>query len=410
MIEVTFEHWQYTFSQTILARYGSRYFSRKQAGECYSADIYASATRAACQDLQFEKSQLLCGNEAFPEAAVADPIADLETWEEWRSGLRDFPYPGRYSRLGITRQDDKTSSPSSVGVIGEIMAGFFAQVGVSPWVVVRKWPDFIFSHRDGNYSFVESKAFTGEPGGLTGLRSRVPNALVVEGAVDAAQQLNSDPFGKVWSSFTWIREITPFRLDITFLEFNVAEERRIQALPNRIMPASVADGLAERALNLAAAKREIRRIEDLSLPDLRRLAAEEADGLLDELGDADNVSADRQPIIEAIERIVSAIEKKKRRREEETEFGRERIRQAKEQAVLGRLAQLRTLGDQCIFLADLPSKAQTGLREDWSPNWRLANQAWGQIEGVPLWRCGGAVLCLGPGTLAQRELQMTARR
>ena len=152
----------------------------------YANDIYERSDRVSIVKIECSENQIRSGNEAFAEAAVADPIADLEVWDEWRSGTRYFPYPGRYSRLGITRQDDKTSSPSSVGVIGEIMAGFFAQAGESPWVlvrVVRRWPDFIFSDRDGTYSFVESKAFTNQSPEREGLANRVPGDLLVEGAV-----------------------------------------------------------------------------------------------------------------------------------------------------------------------------------------------------------------------------------
>jgi len=212
MIDVSFEHWRFTFPDTLLARCGSPHYSQKEAGKEYAKAIYSGAVRAASIAVQFHEAQILCGNEAFPEAAVADPVADLEVWDEWGSGKRRFPYPGRYSKLGITRRDDnrrKTSSPSSVGVVGEILTGFFAQAGVSPWVLVRvvqRWPDFIFSHRDETYSFVESKAFTREPSGATGLRARVLDSLLIEGALQAAQQLNSDPFGRVWCSFTRIRK------------------------------------------------------------------------------------------------------------------------------------------------------------------------------------------------------------
>jgi hypothetical protein len=239
MIQVSFQLWRYEFSDKMLSRYGSRYFSRREAGQEYIEDIYRRAEPGPAHDLTFAEDQILCGNEAFPEAAMADPIADLEVWDEWRSGTRDFPYPGRYSRLGITRQEHKISSPSSVGVLGEIMAGFFAQEGVSPWVlvrVVRRWPDFIFFQpADGAYSFVESKAFTGNPSGTSRLQGRVLDAQVMEGAIDASQELNSDPFLRVWYSFTHIISITPLELGVTFLELTVSEERRRAHRPARCL-------------------------------------------------------------------------------------------------------------------------------------------------------------------------------
>ncbi|MBS0261388.1 MAG: hypothetical protein JSS02_05475, partial [Planctomycetes bacterium] len=189
MIDVSFEHWRYTFTEEILRRYGSRHYSRADVGWVLFEEACREATLKDGHHLMFHPDQILCSNEAFPEAAVADPLADLEIWDEWNNGTRAFPYPGRYSKLGITTQEDKTSSPSSIGVIGEIMAGIFAQAGICPWVlvrVVRKWPDFIFSQNNGMYSFVESKAFTTDPEeNAEGLPRRVHNQLLREGLIDA---------------------------------------------------------------------------------------------------------------------------------------------------------------------------------------------------------------------------------
>jgi hypothetical protein len=419
MIDVSFEHWRFTFPDALLARYGSPHYSRKEAGNEYAHAISSSAVRAASIEVQFHEAQILCGNEAFPEAAVADPVADLEVWDEWGSGKRYFPYPGRYSKLGITHRDDKTSSPSSVGVVGEILTGFFAQAGVSPWVlvrVVRRWPDFIFSHRNGTYSFVESKAFTGDPEGSTGLRARVLDGLLVEGAVQAAQQLNSDPFGRVWCSFTRIRrreDITPMRFEVTFLELSVSDQRRASQVV-RVMPASVAEGLAERAVNQAAARLEMRSIADIQLHApvglggelgaLQHAAEEEIPGLLAETSEGGYAEADRGPIVEAVARIIRTLTKRraKVRRPEERE-GR-RLEEAKEAASGGQLSRLREAGGGVLLLADLPRARQEEVRRAWSPDWSAANRPWAHLGPTPLWRCGGALFCLGSGELAGRSL------
>jgi hypothetical protein len=72
-------------------------------GDVYAAGITATAVRAATAALQFHEAQILRGNEAFPEAAVADPVADLEVWDEWRSGLRDLSSPAPYPLPGKDR-------------------------------------------------------------------------------------------------------------------------------------------------------------------------------------------------------------------------------------------------------------------------------------------------------------------
>ncbi len=99
MIDVTFQHWSYVFSGEELSRYGSRYFSQKTAGQVLLKAMREKATRKSSHQAAFDPKQILCANEAFPEAAIADPLADLEVWDDWRSGSRAFPYPGRYSRL-----------------------------------------------------------------------------------------------------------------------------------------------------------------------------------------------------------------------------------------------------------------------------------------------------------------------
>jgi len=407
LISVSFEHWQYTFPDDMLSRYGSSYYSEKEAGKQYAKSIYSGARGAAEHQLDFVVSQILCGNEAFPEAAVADPVGDLIIWDEWTSGIRDFPYPGRYSRLGITRQDTKISSPSSVGVLGEIMAGFFAQAGVSPWVlvrVVRRWPDFIFSHpADGWYSFVESKAFTSERSASQGLAARVPPVLLAEGAVNATRELTSDPRGKVWFAFTRICNVTPMHLDVTFLELTVSENKR-KGHKGPTMPAAVADGLAERAVNQAAAQMEpaiappVLETQDniirYGFEELRRRSEIQIEDLLREAGTEESREKDRQQVQEAIHQVLERVAKKKRGMREEDEFKGRRLSAAKLAAADSRLSKLRDLGADGLYLADLTRRQQEAVRNSWCKDWTRANKPWGRIRETELWRCGGAVYCL----------------
>jgi len=96
------------------------------------------------------------------------------------------------------------------------MAGLYAQAGIAPWVlvrVIRHWPDFIFYTGDDRYAFVEAKAYTGEVNEQNGgLWTQIPGDLLSECLMDAVQQLNADPFVKVWGAFTYIEQISPFRL------------------------------------------------------------------------------------------------------------------------------------------------------------------------------------------------------
>jgi hypothetical protein len=408
IIDVTFEHWKYTFPDGMLSRYGSRYFSRKEAGQAYASDIHGQAEPLAVHQLDFQESQILCGNEAFPEAAVADPISDLQVWDEWTSGIRDFPYPGRYSRLGITRQEEKVSSPASVGVLGEVMAGFFAQAGVSPWVLVRgvrRWPDFIFAHPgDGSYSFVESKAFTGQLDVGEGLRSRIPPALLMEGVINASQELTSDPSGRIWCSFTRIGVVTPLCLAVTFLELAVSEEYR-KAHKNPIMPAAVTDGLAERAVNQAAVQMGLEEPCDLlpsrnrgfkdGLRELQEAAEGQVEDLLREAGTRAAKDEDRLRLSEAVERVLHRVAKSRRRAQRVEESRGRRLSAAKQGAADSLLSKLWDVGGLGLYLADLPRNQQDEVRTAWCRDWTRANKPWGRIREANLWRCGGAVFCLG---------------
>src|ERR1041385_3236587 len=175
MIDVNFEHWRLALPDALLVRYGSPHFDPSTAGKELAKYAIGQVSKISSHSTNFHNEQILCANEAFPEAAVADPLADLDVWDEWRSGIRCFPYPGRFSRLGITSQEGKTSSPSSVGVLGEIMAGLYSQAAISPWIIVRvirRWPDFIFYlSMSDKYAFVESKAFIWEASHKSGIEN-----------------------------------------------------------------------------------------------------------------------------------------------------------------------------------------------------------------------------------------------
>lgn len=405
-VSVSFQHWQHMFSEATLTKYGSPYFAKNKAGAALMEEVYAQASRVKSLDTTFTYDQIICGNEAFPEAAVADPIADLDVWDEWRSGIRSFPYPGRYTRLGIARQEDKTSSPSSVGVLGEIMAGFFAQVGISPWVlvrVVRRWPDFIFADQGRVYSFVESKAFTTGNENGTGLQARVDDAEMREGLWHAVRQLNSDPFVKVWYAFTRIFDIKDMRLDVTFLELDVPAKRR-DRFETVIIPAVVAQGIAERAIHRATAKMapeevdyldyqsKVQKVEVLSR--VRPLAEQEIRELLAET----HVEADDRDFAEITRAVNEQLQRLRKRKPGSAPATRpegRRFFDLKRQAIEGRLSALRPVGKQVLYFADLPRSACNQLETDWASDWKFAAAPWGELGEVRLWRCGGSVFCVG---------------
>ena len=298
------------------------------------------------------------------------------------------------------------------------MAGLFAQVGVSPWVlvrVVRRWPDFIFATGNKTYSFVESKAFTQNTSGDDGLRGRVLNEHLSEGAADTVQQLNSDPLGRVWYAFTHVVSITPMMLDVTFVELSSVREHRNHTTT---MPQAVVDGLAERAINQAAAMLDPEDLDDLGRPPKNRLwnvpgkikglAAEQLGDLLKDAGSEVGDDEDNLAVHRAIEKILSRLQKKRWTRPGAEEAVGRRFMEAKQQAIEGRLSKLRRVADKWLLMADLPPDQQSDVRGRWNINWERASSPWGVVDGIELWRCGGAVLCYGPEDLHGKSLDGAA--
>ncbi len=395
---VVFQHYKYLFPNEELIRYGSPHFDRKTAGKLLSGLVARKATQVNSHAVSFDLEHLLCANEAFPEAAVADPFSDLEVWDEWRSGLRCFPYPGRYSPLGIRRQEGKTQSTSSVGVVGEIMAGLYAQAGISPWVlvrVIRHWPDFIYYVGKNRYSFVEAKAYTTQPGkGRFWLN--IPEKLFAECLGNAVAQLNADPYVQVWGAFTCIDQISPLRLTVTFLQLDVSNSRR-DAAPSGVLPQAVVKGLAEQALRRSVLDMRGSDIEGLRqpAPKKRKLLEEillpAAMASLEELlsyADLQTaVLASRNTIEEEIRELLPHV------RLPEVGAGHRLLE------TLGRadnkLAKLRTVGAQTLFAAGLSSQIQTEIEQQWESRWDDANKPLLHLDSLAVWRCGGAAFAIG---------------
>ncbi len=426
-MEIRFQEWGYEIPDDMLVRYGSPYFSRPDAGSALREQLLANATLVSCQVLTFQEQQVICANEAFPEAAVSDPLADLRVWDEWETGHRVFPYPGRFSRLGLTRQEGKTSSPSSVGVLGEIFAGLFAQAFIAPQVlvrVIRHWPDLIFYSHDEIYAFVESKAFTEKLDGRL-LGDRIPDRLLKDLLCDSVAQLNADPHLDVWGAFTGILTIQPdFCLTVTFLRLTPSETRR-GANPRDCLPPAVVKGVAERAIAQAAAKADAEvllalgdggsgaqarqpgggsgHIKRLSRADVEAILVEaamrEAEEVLAVSGTAVAVAGSRGEIEQEVRRLVHES------RPAELQSGRRffEIKQAVEGSVL---EKVRMLGEDCIFMANLSHADLHEIEAHWRPSWEKAAEPLTIIEGYPVWRGGGAAYCIGPQSLEHRSLRI----
>jgi len=426
-MEVRFQHWEYEIADELLVRYGSPFFSRTDAGNALHERLLADANMVSSHTVNFQEQQIICANEAFPEAAVADPLADLRVWEEWETGHRVFPYPGRFSRLGLTRQEGKTSSPSSVGVLGEIFAGIFAQSYIAPQVlvrVIRHWPDFIFYESGEIYAFVEAKAFTEKLDGRR-LNERVPAALLKELLCNTVAQLNADPHLEIWGAFTGVLSIEPqFVAAVTFLRLTPPSSRRA-ANPRRNLPAVVVRGVAERALAQAAI---VLGTDVLSTLDVQRrstqgssgtklkiggkvLSRTEVEGMLIEsaMREAEEVLANSGPAIAVAgsrEDIENEVKRLVKDCHPDVLHSGKRFFDIKQNAEGSRLERIRKSGDEWIFMANLSPVDLQQIQNDMHRSWDAAAEPLTIIDGYPVWRGGGAAYCLGPENLGHRSMRL----
>ena len=399
-----FSHWEYDFSDEELTRYGSPYYDPKVAGGELSKSFFEhKAERISTAELLFEYAHLLCANEAFPEAALADPLSDLAVWDDWRTGRRQFPYPGSYSKLGIQYQEDKTVATSSVGVLGEIMAAVFSQAGIAPMVlvrVIRHWPDFIFYIGHDRYAFVESKAFTTLPKGELNDRRPVPAKVLAECLVNAVHQVNSDPLVQVWGAFTHIASIQPLELTVTFVELNAPKER-LHGRPRLILPDAVVEGISQRALSGAA--RQLTDAQIKMLRDGKGALSKTARENLEEaivsvcMAEVEGLLID-ESLQAAILQSKDVIEDKLRKYARRALIPERRDGSIMIDALIessgGKLKKLRPVGAEYLYIGALTPQIYGALVRSWQRSWSSACVPFGSSP-VPLWRCGGALFALG---------------
>jgi len=398
-IEIDFRAFDHTISEDLMIRYGSPYFDRKTAGQVLAQDLLQKAVRTHSEFFQFDRAQVACANEAFPETAVADALADLEIWDSWSSGLRIFPYPGKFSRLGLTRQESKTASNTATGVIGEIFAGLFGQAGISPEVLVRNvlhWPDFIYNYtgKDQIYPFVEAKAFTNASLGEE-IEKRVRDNLLYEFLENCVSQLNSDPFLEIWGSFTGIVRISPgFMLTQTMIRVMPDPKKRDSA-KKRLLPEALVFGLADRAIATAAVNlekdfnpddKELQVVQSPKRRELDRklylLSRKSLEAILAESTVHVAVQASSQDLDDCIKKRIQELDYSEIR-------GATAFFDIKTKTPEMTFSHARRTGSETIYAASMDLATDGALRRGWKPDWGNVNQPVGKIGENPVWLCGG---------------------
>lgn len=420
MIEVDFRSFEHTISEDLMIRYGSPYFDRKTAGQVLAQDLLEKAVRTHSESFQFDRAQIICANEAFPETAVADALADLEIWNSWSSGLRIFPYPGKFSRLGLTHQEGKTASNTATGVIGEIFAGLFGQAGISPEVLVRNvlhWPDFIHNYtgKDQIYSFIEAKAFTNATLGEE-LEKRVRDSLLYEFLENCVSQLNSDPFLEIWGSFTGIVRISPgFMLTQTMIRVMPDQKKRDSA-KKRLLPEALVSGLADRAIATAAlgmekdfdpGDKDLQTNQSIKRREIDKklylLTTKSLEAILAESAVHVAVQASSQILQDCIRKKIANLNYSEIQ-------GATSFFDIKTKVPEMTFSTIRRAGSEVIYAACMDLVTDSNLKRTWKRDWGNANQPVGILEKHPIWLCGGSLYCLAPDNMEGKRAPIPERK
>ncbi len=288
-------------------------------------------------------------------------------------------------------------------------AGIFSQEYLGPWVLVRviqRWPDFIYYTGDGRYAFVEAKAFTFFDCDASDPRN-IPQKVFGKCLIEAARQLNTDPFVKVWLSFTGITNIDPFRSAVVFIELD-APKRRREKTEERVVPPAVVWGLARRAIIRAASEIEP---DELATLNKRRKSEDRLDAeskliqrATERIEEELLGATPEDLIVPARKEIEMEIERQASKAHMPDADEAERFVLAKQVAAKGMLGRIRSVGNSVLYLADLPVEDRQQLQRSWSANWARANKSWADAGGTPLWRGSSAVLALGGPDLEGRHV------
>ena len=223
MIESCFSHYKITVDEDLINLISDHFDKTKTKQKAHELIIDNNNLNLAAPGLpittQFKNTKIRIANNIYPEAAVSDPLGDLKLYKLWRNGIRYFSYPGQYKRFDIKTQKSKDASKTSIGVVGEIFAGIYANAYISPIIVnrsINKWPDFILYNGSKSFSFVESKASIECKNLISG--TTINKQCFFEVLPSALKEIASDAHTKVYLCFTLIRELDPLKVDVNLVE------------------------------------------------------------------------------------------------------------------------------------------------------------------------------------------------
>ena len=397
MLEIDFAHFKFGLSAED-ERLNSPHFDQKVKKDKLFASFQSTRECEHQEQFKLPEKLILLANEAFPESAINDPLGDLHVWDLWQSGIRSFPYPGQYLPLEIFNQDAKIQSSSTVGVVGECLAGVFATAGIAPWPIVRvirNWPDFIFYDRSNSrFALVESKASTDIDGTTASINSRFDLPTFKGFLVDALRHLISDRSVSVWGAFTRVVRVKPFRAQLTFVETFLASadtnprpSTMLNVLGEFVMQLALGQVMDELSVYALTDKKRSQHTEKKEPPLFVIDAIEDALLHLPYSMVSKLSSNDRIAIMQAAKESYGLHEKKILNSLESSEF----TDNSHMTASTADFREIRTVGDTQILGRRLNSKEAEEVDRGWRHDWgAVSNSHYGELTDV--YRCGGLLL------------------
>ena len=206
-----------------------------------------------------------------------------------------------------------------------------------------------------------------------------------------------------------IRQIDPLVLSVVFLELNAPEQRRSQTR-RRFVPHAVIQGLAERVVSSSAARTtrrgfSTRRDTTLSRDELETIRNTVKDESNEELQRALHQAVPETLIDETSREVMNQAKRLVTKAKPGHNNAGRRLSSAKEFAVEGQLGELRSIGDDRLYLVGLTTEQCQLLRRDWKADWTHSVEKWKTVAGTDFWRCSSAAVGLGRAGLQGEQTQ-----
>ena len=398
-IQVFFKHYKCLFPLELAQDIIAPYYQIKERKQILMDTLIGNINLEYQNNYQMDDLQFKCGNEIFPEFAVSDPLSDLNTYDEWQNGRRNYPFKGIYPPFGISSQLEKIESSSSFGVVGEVLAGLFSQSYFAPFVLVRnirRWPDFIFYNNSNKYVFVESKATASEIDINNPKNGDFEKDILSEFVMDAMQSVLNNQSTNICLSQTRISGDSKQRIfHLCILEMECDSSSYSE---NTSMPPSVVSGLAYQIVD-----QYISSLFDESGPlefsynideklkyrlknFYRKKEIESFKEGIYEINSLEVNTKDDQKIDSEIKRIIKKISNK-------NNLDFKNIGKSLKQSISkGVFQNVSNVCNQSIFYKKMNSKDEQDIMKTWTPDWDQSVKYYKKENNNFIWRCGNSFL------------------